>query len=79
MQSRQSVQHLGFYPFAVKFSGKVIEQVDQYKYVRNITRSIKMYDEDIFSENYAYLCDQAHKALFLVRKRTIAWVNCHRK
>ena len=57
-------------PFAVKFNGKVIEQVDRYKYVGNIARSTKRYDEDIFSENYAYLCDQARKALYSVRKRT---------
>ena len=57
-------------PFGVKFNGKVIEQVDWYKYVENIARSTKRYDEDIFSENYPYLCDQARKALYSVRKRT---------
>ena len=42
-------------PFAVKFNGKLIEQVDRYKYVGNITRSTNRHDEDISSENYAYL------------------------
>ena len=54
----------------VYFNGKKIEQVSRYKYLGNIVKCISAKQQDIFSENYQYLCDQARKASFGVRRKT---------
>ena len=46
------------------FNKKDIEQVNQYKRLGVIVRSISRNNEDIFACNYPYLCDQGRKALF---------------
>ena len=51
------------------FNGKQIEQVDRYKYLGTIIRSVKMANQDIFIANYAYLCDQARKAIFGAQRK----------
>ena len=55
------------------FNDKKIEQVSRYKYLGNIVKCISTKQQDIFSENYQYLCDQARKASFGVcrKMRTI--------
>jgi len=57
-------------PLSLNFNGSKILQVDRYKYVGNILRATNMYSEDMFSENYNYLCDQARKALFALERKT---------
>ena len=56
-------------PFAVYFNGKPIEQVTRYKYLGNITKAIRIPSEDIFGDNYTYLCDQARKAIFCMLQK----------
>ena len=55
------------------FNKKDIEQVNQYKCLGVIVRSISRNNEDIFAYHYPYLCDQGRKALFglLHRLRSI--------
>ena len=51
------------------FDKKDIEQVNQYKCLGVIVRSISRNDEDIFAYHYPYLGDQGRKALFGVLHR----------
>ena len=51
------------------FNKKDIEQVNQYKCLGVIVRSISRNNEDMFACNYPYLCDQGRKALFGVLHR----------
>ena len=51
------------------FNGKQIEQVDRYKYLGTILRSVKRANQDIFTANYVYLCDQARKAIFGAQRK----------
>ena len=51
------------------FNKKDIEQVNQYKCLGVIVRSISRNNEDIFAYHYPYLCDQGRKALFGVLHR----------
>ena len=48
--------------FCVSFNHKEIEQVDRYKYLGNIIRRVDRHQQDIFADNYKYLCEQASKA-----------------
>ena len=54
----------------VYFNDKKIEQVSRYKYLGNIVKWISTKQQDILSENCQYLCDQARKASFGVRRKT---------
>ena len=54
----------------VKFNGKMIEQVDQYKCLGNIITPIYRFDSDPFKMNAAYACDKARKALYAISYRT---------
>ena len=54
----------------VYFNDKKIEQVSRYKYLGNIVKCISTQQQDIFGENYQYLCDQARKASFGIRRKT---------
>ena len=54
----------------VYFNDKKIEQVSRYKYLGNIVKCISRKQHDIFSDNYQYLCDQARKAPFGIRRKT---------
>ena len=47
----------------VTFNNKTIEQVDQYKYLGNIIKSIRTLNQNIFSENHQYLSNQAKKVI----------------
>ena len=53
----------------VYFNNKLIERDDHYKYLGNVVRSVVKCNQDIFSENCAYLCDQSRKALFKIRRK----------
>ena len=52
-----------------KFNGKTLDIVDQYKYLGNITKSIKTWNGDMFGANYQYLCNKARQAIFALFKR----------
>ena len=52
----------------VNFNGKHIEQVDNYKYLRNILTAVQSNKGDIFSLNYDYLSGQSRKAMFSIKK-----------
>ena len=54
----------------VYFNDKKIEQVSRYKYLGNIVKCISTKQQDIFSDNYQCLCDQARKASFGIRRKT---------
>ena len=49
---------------------KKIEQVSRYKYLGNIVKCISTKQQDIFSENYQYLCNQDRKASFGIHRKT---------
>ena len=53
----------------VKFNNKVLNVVDQYKYLGNVMKSVKTCKEDVFGENFQYLCNKARKAIFAMFKR----------
>ena len=53
----------------LSFNSNEIEQVTQYKCLGVIVKSIRKNTEDIFANNYPYLCDQGRKALFGVLHR----------
>ena len=57
-------------PFRVYFNGCQIDHVVKYKYLDNIIKSMRRVKDDVFGENYKYLCDQARKALFGMYKNT---------
>ena len=46
------------------FNLKFIEEVKKYRYQGNIISSIKQPQQDHFTRNYAFLCDQARKAVY---------------
>lgn len=53
----------------VYFNGKRIEQVEEYKYLGNVVKSIQTNKQDIFSRNYPYLCDKANRAMFVASRK----------
>ena len=53
----------------IKFNNKVLDVVDQYEYLGNIIKRTKRSNEDIFGENYQYLCNRAKQAIFAIYKR----------
>ena len=53
----------------VKFNDKILDRVDQYKYLGNLVKSVKKCNEDIFGENSQYLCSKARQAIFASFKR----------
>ena len=53
----------------VKLNDKVLNVVDQYKYLGNVMKSVKTCKEDVFGENFQYLCNKARKAIFAMFKR----------
>ena len=55
--------------FSLKFNGKTLDIVDQYKYLGNITKSIKTWNGDMFGANYQHLCNKARQAIFALFKR----------
>ena len=55
--------------FKLTYKQNVIEQVDHYKYLGNIIRSIQRPHGDIFVNNYEYLCDKERKAIFGLLRR----------
>ena len=55
--------------FSLKYNGKILDIVDQYKYLGNITKSIKTWNGDMFAANYQYLCNKARQAIFALFKR----------
>ena len=48
----------------IKFDYKILDRVDQYKYLGNLVKSVKKCNEDIFGENSQYLCSKARQAIF---------------
>ena len=55
--------------FSLRLNGKTLDIVDQYKYLGNITKSIKTWNGDIFGTNYQHLCNKARQAIFALFKR----------
>ena len=53
----------------VKFNDKVLDVVDQYKYLGNLMNSVKRGNQDVFGANYQYLCNKARQAVFAMFKR----------
>ena len=53
----------------LKFNGKGIEEVENYKYLGNILRSMGRVTEDVFRDTYPYLCGQSRRAIFGIRQR----------
>lgn len=53
----------------VRFNGKVLECVKQYKYVGNLVTSIRKRNEDVLRDNYKYLGGKARQAIFALFKR----------
>ena len=54
----------------IKFNGKSLEWVDQYKYLGNLINSTKSLSSDIFRKNASFLCDKARKAIFAFFRKT---------
>ena len=46
-----------------------LKRMTVYKYLCNVARSVRKCNQDIFSRNFTYLCDQSRKALFNLRKK----------
>ena len=55
--------------FCVDFNHKEIEQVDRYKYFGNTIRRVDRHQQDIFADNYEYLCEQARKAIPCIKRK----------
>ena len=53
----------------VQFNGKIIEQIESYKYLGNVIRSVQRCDQDVYSANYHYLCDQSRKVIFSINRK----------
>ena len=69
-EAKSKVMYFGKQPqFCVSFNHKEIEQVDRYKYLSNIIRRVDRHQQDIFADNYKYLCEQARKAIFCVKRK----------
>ena len=45
------------------FDGKLIERVDDYKYLGNIISGTPNISGDIFANNYSYLCSKARSSI----------------
>ena len=54
---------------SLKFNGKTLDIVDQYKYLGNITKSIKTWNGETFGANYQHLCNKARQTIFALFKR----------
>ena len=52
------------------FNGHALEQVTEYKYLGNIVRSVDRTTNDVFAENYEYLCNKARRSIFSIFKKT---------
>ena len=55
--------------FNVSFNHKEIEQVGRYEYLGIIIRRIDKPTQDIFADNYKYLCDQVSTAMFCTKRK----------
>ena len=53
----------------VKVDDKVLDVVDQYKYLGNLMKSVKRVKENVFGANYQYLCNKARQAVFATFKQ----------
>ena len=53
----------------LEFNNKPIEEVDQYKYLGVLLKSIRRSNDCIFNENPVYLCEKANKALFAMLRK----------
>ena len=53
----------------ITFNGKLLDWVDNYKYLGNIINTTKLATGDIFKDNSVYLCDKARKAIFSFLKK----------
>ena len=49
---------------------KLIKQVDQYKYLGVIVRSINKMNQDLFFNNYRFISDKSQKAIFSMKKKS---------
>ena len=53
----------------VFFNGKPIEQVNQYKYLGAIVRSINKVGQDMYSNNYRFVSDKSRRAIFSMKRK----------
>ena len=53
----------------VFFNGKPIEQVNQYKYLGVIVRSINKVGQDMYSTNYRFISDKSRRAVFSMKRK----------
>ena len=53
----------------VFFNGKPIEQVNQYKYLGVIVRSINKVGQDMYSNNYRFISDKSRRAVFSMKRK----------
>ena len=60
----------------VFFNGKPIEQVNHYKYLGVIVRSINKVGQDMYSNNYRFVYDKSRRAVFSV-KRKLKFINLY--
>ena len=49
--------------FNVCFNGKPIEQVNQYKYLGVIVRSVNKIGQEMYSNNYRFISDKSRRAV----------------
>ena len=53
------------------FNGCRIDHVVKYQYLANIVKSTRRFKEDALGDIFKYMCNQAHKALFGMHKKTL--------
>ena len=53
----------------MSFNGKPIEQVNQYKYLGVIVRSINKVGQDMYSNNYRFISDKSRRAVFSMKRK----------
>ena len=60
------------------FNVHALEQVTEYKYLGNIVKSVERTTNDVFADNYEYLCKAVEaSSQFLRRQKTLG--PCHQK
>ena len=53
----------------VKYNGVLVEHINQYKYLGSILIPVRKQNQDVFADNYKYLCNKALKAIYCFRKK----------
>ena len=53
----------------VTYHRKPIEQLRQYKYLRNIVRPVVHISGDLFNDTYSHLCEKARKSIYVIQRK----------